>query len=73
MRKLLTKAEAAKRAGDYHPEHIMRLARLGQFPQPIKLNPKPTGRVRFDADEVEQWVEARAAERSSAVLVPAAA
>jgi excisionase family DNA binding protein len=64
--KLLTKKEAAELLG-YHPEHVMRLARSGEFPRAIKLGRSQNCAVRFDAAEVEAWIGARAAEREAEV------
>ena len=55
---LLTKRQAAAVVG-WHPEHVMREARAGRFPKPIKLGPKSQHAVRFVADEVEQWLHER--------------
>jgi predicted DNA-binding transcriptional regulator AlpA len=57
MRQLLSKREAAERLG-YHPEHLMRLSRLGAFPRPIKLGSAANCAVRFAADEIDAWVTA---------------
>ena len=55
MRYLISKKQAARAVG-YHPEHIMRLVRAGQFPRPIKINGGRYCRARFAADEVEGWI-----------------
>ena len=60
--RLLTKKETAELLG-YHPEHVMRLSRGGDFPRAIKLGQSQNCAVRFDATEIESWVAARAAER----------
>lgn len=62
MRHLLSKREVADRLG-YHPEHVMRLARQGRFPRPIKLGDGGNCAVRFDEDEVESWIDAKLGER----------
>ncbi len=62
---LLSKRETAARLG-FHPEHLMRLARAGQFPRPIKTGSSANCAVRFVADEVEGWIAARMAERGRA-------
>ena len=59
---LLTKRQAAAVVG-WHPEHVMREARAGRFPKPIKLGPTSQHAVRFVADEVEQWLRQRIEER----------
>ncbi len=56
--KLLTKKEVASRLG-FHPEHVMRLARNGQFPKAIKLGQSDQSAIRFSEDEVNAWIDAR--------------
>ncbi len=58
MTNLLTKQQVTERIG-WHPEHVMREARAGRFPKPIKLGPTPQHAVRFVADEVEEWLHER--------------
>jgi len=58
--RLLTKQEAAELVR-YHPASLMRLAREGLFPKPIKIGRGPQAYVRFDADELEAWIKTRAA------------
>jgi predicted DNA-binding transcriptional regulator AlpA len=60
--RLLSKAEVAAMAG-FHGEHLMRLARQGKFPKPIKFGASANCRVRFDAAEIETWLEARKSAR----------
>ncbi len=62
MTNLLTKQQVAQRVG-WHPEHMMREARAGRFPKPVKLGLTPQHAVRFVADEVEEWVIQRIEER----------
>jgi predicted DNA-binding transcriptional regulator AlpA len=62
MRRFLTKAQVGELLG-YHPEHVMRLARGRRFPQPVKFGDSPGCAVRFDADEVEKFLDQRAAAR----------
>ena len=62
MRSLLTKQEAARRVG-YHPEHVMRLARTGAFPKPVKLGATDGSAVRFVESEVDAWLETKIAAR----------
>ncbi len=57
---IITKKEAAKRSGGYHPESIMRLVRQGRFPKPVVLSPTKIG---FVEDEVDRWIADRIAER----------
>ena len=44
-------------------DHLRRLAKQNKFPAPLKLS---TNRNAWLASEIEQWLEARAAERKSA-------
>ena len=62
MPTLLTKREAAALVG-WHPEHLMRQARAGRFPKPVKLGPTPQHAVRFVAEKVEQRLHERIEER----------
>ena len=73
MQRLLSKKETAAHVG-LHPEHLMRMARQGRFPKPIKLGSTDNCAVRFVAEEVEGWITARMAERDVTVKSqPAAA
>jgi predicted DNA-binding transcriptional regulator AlpA len=63
MPTLLSKREVAALVG-FHPEHVMRLARAGEFPRPIKLGGTTNCAVRFVAEEVDAWIAARMAERT---------
>jgi predicted DNA-binding transcriptional regulator AlpA len=65
MRQLLSKRDAANRLG-FHPEHLMRLVRRGEFPRPVRLSTVPNAHVRFLADEVDAWLEGRLAAREAA-------
>jgi prophage regulatory protein len=56
--RLLSKKEVAAML-EYHPEHLMRLAREGRFPKPLKAT--AGGRCRWDAADIEAWVEERKA------------
>lgn len=60
--KFLTKKEAACRVG-LHPESIMRLARNGHFPKPLKYGPNAPHSIRFVESEVENWIAERMAAR----------
>ena len=62
MPRLLSKRETAEIVR-FHPEHVMRLARAGRFPQPVKLGPETNCAVRFVAEEVDAWVATRMAAR----------
>jgi predicted DNA-binding transcriptional regulator AlpA len=58
-RNLLTKQETARRVS-YHPEHVMRMARAGQFPRPIRLGTgSDKSAVRFIEEEVDAWITER--------------
>ncbi len=61
---LLTKKEAARLVG-LHPESVMRLARNGHFPKPLKYGPNARHSIRFVETEIREWIEARMAERES--------
>lgn len=58
MSRLLTKKATAELL-HCHPEHVMRMSRLGKFPRPIKLGDAAGCAVRFDATEVEAWIAER--------------
>jgi predicted DNA-binding transcriptional regulator AlpA len=69
MPRLISKRQAADVVG-YHPEHIMRLARVGQFPQPVKLGAGVNSAVRFVAEEVETWISSRLSSRATEAGLP---
>ena len=58
MIRLLTKQQAAEIVG-LNPATLMRLAKDGNFPQPIKLGDKDACHVRFDYDEIAEWLASR--------------
>ena len=62
MARLLSKRETADLVG-FHPEHVMRLARAGQFPKPIKTGNATNCAVRFIAAELDGWIAERMADR----------
>lgn len=62
MRELWTKKKTADAIG-YHAGHLMRLVREGKFPRPVKMGDTNNSSVRFVAEEVEAWVQARIAAR----------
>jgi predicted DNA-binding transcriptional regulator AlpA len=62
MPRLLSKHQTAELVG-FHPEHLMRLARQGQFPKPIKTGDHDNCAVRFIADEIDAWLARRIAAR----------
>ena len=57
----IRKNQTAKKVG-WHPSHLMRKVRAGEFPQPIQLGPNS---VAFVEDEVLAWQKARIAERDA--------
>jgi predicted DNA-binding transcriptional regulator AlpA len=62
MPRLMSKKDVAEMVG-FHPEHVMRMARQGKFPRPIKTGGAENCAVRFIAEEIEAWIAARIAER----------
>ncbi len=64
----LSKREAARRVG-FHPVHLMRLAKAGKFPIPVRIGEM---KVAFIEDEVTAWQEAKIAERDAAAAKAAA-
>lgn len=65
MTRLIDKAAAAVACG-YSPTHIMRLAKQGRFPTPIRLGSSPQHAVRFLQHEVDAWIEDKVARRENA-------
>ena len=65
MPRLLSKHQTAEMVG-FHPEHVMRLARQGRFPKPIKTGDHQKCAVRFIADEIDAWLTQRIAARERA-------
>ena len=64
---LLTKQQVAERVR-WHPEHVMREARAGRFPKPVKLGPTAQHSVRFIESEVEEWLRRRIEERDQPAI-----
>jgi prophage regulatory protein len=64
-RRVLRKPEVARRTG-YSPAHFCRLERMGRFPKKVEL--QPGGAVGWFEDEIDAWLEARAAERAPAAV-----
>ena len=58
--RFIRKIETARLVG-WHPSHLMRKARAGEFVQPVQLGPNS---VAFVADEVERWMQDRADARA---------
>ncbi len=48
-------------------QHVRRLVRQGRFPKPVRLGSGPHGRVGWVASEIEEWLQARVAERDQRV------
>ena len=64
MNVLLNKREAAARIG-VNPHTLVRMAKGGQFPAPVRLGDHPLAEHRFIESEVEAWIEARVVERDA--------
>lgn len=64
MNHLLSKRQVAEVLG-IHPESVMRLAREGRFPAPIKLGTGIQAAVRFDEEDVQAWLAERKAARAN--------
>ena len=56
---LIRKKVAAARVG-WHPSHLMRKVRAGEFPQPVDLGPNS---IAFVESEVDDWIRQRMAKR----------
>jgi predicted DNA-binding transcriptional regulator AlpA len=59
---LMTKKQVAALV-HLHPEHIMRLTRMGKFPRPIRIGDTDRHAVRFVAEEIDAWLHDRMAAR----------
>ena len=64
MTVLLNKRETAARIG-VHPATVLRMAREGRFPAPVRLGDFTLAEFRFVEAEVAAWIEARIAERDA--------
>lgn len=64
MNVLLNKREAAARIG-VNPATILRMAREGRFPSPVRVSDLPLAEFRFVESEVEEWIAARIAARDA--------
>jgi predicted DNA-binding transcriptional regulator AlpA len=60
MARFMSKREVSDLIG-LHPESVMRLAREGEFPKPIKPGNRANSRVRWDAQDIERWIADRKA------------
>lgn len=65
MNVLLNKREAAARIG-VNPHTLVRMAREGRFPAPVRLGDFTLAEFRFIESEIEEWIEARVVERDAA-------
>jgi prophage regulatory protein len=61
--RLITKAEL-RTIVPYTPQHILRLEKQGVFPRRVRLG---ANRVAWLLCEIEEWVEARVAERDTVI------
>ncbi len=66
---LLNKRDAAARIG-VNPATLMRMAKEGRFPVPVRLSDHLLAEHRFIESEVEEWVQDRIAARD-AMATPA--
>ena len=57
--RFVRKLAVAQQVG-WHPSHLMRKVRAGEFPQPVRLGPNS---VAFVEDEVLAWMKERAEAR----------
>ena len=64
MKRVVRERECYDRSG-YCNQHRGRMKKKGLFPRRFKLNPEggKYGAVGWDSDELDEWVEARAASR----------
>ena len=69
MNVLLNKREAAARIG-VNPHTLVRMAKGGRFPAPVRLGDHPLAEHRFIESEVEAWIEARVVERDALAAEP---
>ena len=69
MTVLLNKREAAARIG-VNPHTLVRMAKGGRFPAPVRLGDHPLAEHRFIESEVEAWIEARVVERDALAAEP---
>lgn len=71
MREILNIADVLKRTGLSRSE-IYRRLKVGEFPAPVPLG-KTGGRVGWLSDEIDSWIDSRAALRGTAGTTPAVA
>ena len=61
MIRFIRKNKTSGRVG-WTPVHLMREARAGRFPAPVKIGPNSVG---FVESEVDEWMKARMANRET--------
>ena len=64
MTVLLNKKDAAARIG-VNPTTLLRMAREGRFPVPVRVSDYTLAEFRFVESEVEEWIAARIAKRDA--------
>ncbi len=64
----LSKRVTAKRV-NYHPVHLMRKVKAGEFPAPVRLS---AHKIAFVEDEVTAWQDAKVAVRDAEARTEAA-
>ncbi len=64
MTVLLNKRKAAARIG-VNPATLLRMAREGRFPVPVRLGDFTLAEFRFIESEVDEWITARVAARDA--------
>jgi predicted DNA-binding transcriptional regulator AlpA len=47
----------------YSPQWLSKMVQEGRFPRPLKLSAGPTATNFWPEHEIDQWIEAKAAER----------
>ena len=63
--RILRQRQVTEKVG-YSPMHLWRLEKAGRFPRRLKLGPNSVGWV---AEEIEEWIAARIAERDARVTL----
>jgi len=66
--RILRQRHVCERVG-YSPMHIWRLEKAGRFPRRLKLGPNSVGWL---AEEIDDWIKARVAERDAKLTEKAA-
>jgi prophage regulatory protein len=60
----LLRINAVAERVEYHPVHVRRLIRNGNFPSPIRLG---ENRVAWIEAEIEEWLEGKRQERDAKI------